>query len=62
MNGKKIKVTLKKSTIGLLENQKANVAALGLKKIGQFRVHNDTPHIRGMIRKVDFMVSVEEAN
>ncbi|MDR3263332.1 MAG: 50S ribosomal protein L30 [Clostridiales bacterium] len=55
----KIKVTLKKSTIGLVENQKANVAALGLKKIGQFKIHNDTPHIRGMIKKVSFLLDVE---
>jgi len=57
----KIKVTLIKSTIGALENQKANAAALGLKKIGQSRVHEDTPVIRGMIKKVDFMVKIEES-
>ncbi|MDR1906083.1 MAG: 50S ribosomal protein L30 [Clostridiales bacterium] len=56
----KIKVTLKKSTIGLVENQKANVAALGLKKIGQSKIHNDTPHIRGMIKKVSFLLNVEK--
>jgi len=57
----KIKVTLIKSTIGCLDNQKANVEALGLKKIGQSRVHDDTPVVRGMIKKVDFLVKVEEA-
>ncbi|MDR2047786.1 MAG: 50S ribosomal protein L30 [Clostridiales bacterium] len=56
----KLKITLTRSTIGLLENQKANVAALGLKKIGQSKVHNDSPHIRGMIKKVSFLLKIEE--
>jgi large subunit ribosomal protein L30 len=56
----KLKITLIKSTIGLVENQKANAAALGLKKIGQVKIHNDAPHIRGMIKKVNFLLKVEE--
>ena len=56
----KIKVTLVKSTIGCQENQKANVAALGLKKIRDTKEHNDTPAIRGMIKKVSHLVKVEE--
>jgi large subunit ribosomal protein L30 len=54
----KIKVTLKKSTIGCLENQKANVAALGLTKIGQSKIHDDNVVIRGMITKVSHLVEV----
>lgn len=57
---KQIKVTLTKSTIGCLEKQKKNVEALGLKKIGSSKVHNDTPVIRGMINVVSHMVRVEE--
>ena len=45
----KIKVTLVKSTIGALEKQKANVAALGLHKVGSFKVHEDNATTRGMI-------------
>ncbi len=56
----KIKVTLVKSTIGCLENQKANVKALGLNKVGASRIHDDNPVIRGMIFKVSHMVKVEE--
>ncbi|MDR3294030.1 MAG: 50S ribosomal protein L30 [Clostridiales bacterium] len=56
----KIKVTLVKSTIGLVAKQKANVEALGLKKIGQFKIHNDAPHIRGMIKKVSFLLKIEK--
>lgn len=56
----KIKVTLVKSIIGCLENQKANVKALGLNKVGASKIHDDNPVIRGMIFKVSHMVKVEE--
>ena len=56
----KIKVTLIKSTIGAIENQKANVAALGLKKIGSFNILEDGPVVRGMIDKVSHLIKVEE--
>ncbi|HHX49289.1 MAG TPA: 50S ribosomal protein L30 [Clostridiales bacterium] len=56
----KLKVTLKKSTIGSLKRHKANVEALGLTKIGQSKVHDDTPAIRGMIFKARHLLEVEE--
>lgn len=56
----KLKVTLLKSTIGCLQNQKATVAALGLRKIRSEVVHDDNPVIRGMIFKVKHLVKVEE--
>ncbi len=55
-----IKVTLVKSTIGSTESQKATVAALGLKKIRSFRIHEDTPAIEGQIKKVSHLVKVEK--
>ena len=58
-NGK-IKVTLVKSTIATLPEHKKVVAALGLKKVNSFKIHNDTPAIRGMIAKVDYLVKVEK--
>ncbi len=57
---KKIKVTLVKSTISSLKNHKANVEALGLHKIGKSNVFDDTPVVRGMIKKVAHLVKVEE--
>ena len=57
---KKIKVTLIKSTIACLKNQKANVEALGLHKIGSSNTFDDTPIVRGMIKKVSHLVKVEE--
>lgn len=56
----KLKITLKKSVIGRNKRQKATIEALGLKKIGQTVVHTDTPAIRGMIHKTDFMLKVED--
>ncbi len=56
----KLKITLLKSTNKKLANQKATVAALGLKKIGSSVEQPDNPQIRGMIKTVSHMVSVEE--
>lgn len=57
---KQLKITLVKSTISSLKNHKANVEALGLRKLHQSVVKNDTPQIRGMIFKVKHLVEVEE--
>lgn len=57
---KMIKVTLVKSTIACLENQKANVEALGLHKVGSSNTFRDDAVVRGMIRKVSHLVKVEE--
>ncbi|MGI6151908.1 MAG: 50S ribosomal protein L30 [Christensenellales bacterium] len=56
----KLKITLVKSTIGALKDQKATVQALGLRKIRSEVIHEDTPAIRGMIFKVKHLVKVEE--
>lgn len=57
-----LKVTYKKSTIGYAEDQKATVRSLGLRKLHQSVIHQDTPAIRGMIFKVKHLVAVEEIN
>ncbi|MDR2267686.1 MAG: 50S ribosomal protein L30 [Christensenellaceae bacterium] len=58
----KIKVTLVRSTIGCVEAQKANIAALGLKKINSTRIHEDSNALRGKIAKVAHLVKVEEVD
>lgn len=55
----KIKVTLVKSTIAILPAHKKIVAALGLKKINSFRIHNANPCILGMVDKVGYLLKVE---
>ena len=57
---KEIKITLKRSTIGRLENQKRTVRALGLKRLHQTVTHKDTAIIRGMINRVSHLVETEE--
>ena len=55
-----LKITLVKSTIGAIPNQKATIAALGLKKIGQSVVKKNNDATKGMIQKVLYLVKVEE--
>jgi large subunit ribosomal protein L30 len=57
---KKIKITQTRSIIDQIEPQKRTIKALGLGRPNYFVVKNDTPQIRGMIRKVVHLVSVEE--
>lgn len=56
----KLKVTYAKSAIGYAKDQKATIASLGLRKLGAFVVHPDTPTVRGMLFKVKHLVAVEE--
>lgn len=56
----KIKITLKKSLIGRKKDHIATAKALGLSKIGKTMEHNDTPQIRGMIKKTAYLLLVEE--
>ncbi len=58
----KLKVRLVRSLNGRLKRHKACVRGLGLRRINHTRVLDDTPEIRGMIRKVSYMVECEEVN
>ncbi len=55
-----LKITLVKSTIGRKADQIATVEALGLKKIRDVVLKNDTPQMRGMVNRVSHLVTVEE--
>ncbi|MDN3705970.1 50S ribosomal protein L30 [Myroides ceti] len=58
----KIKVKQVRSKINCPEDQKRTLAALGLRKLGQVVEHDNTPTIKGMVNKVQHLVSVEEIN
>lgn len=60
MAKKTVKVTQIKSVHGRLPNHKACVAGLGLRKIGHTVEVEDTPSVRGMINKVNYMLKVED--
>ena len=55
-----IKVTQIRSTNGRLKNHKACISGLGLRRIGHTVEVEDTPSVRGMINKVNYMLRVEE--
>jgi large subunit ribosomal protein L30 len=57
---KKLKITQVKSVIGYKIDQKRTVEALGLRKIRHSVIKTDTPQIRGMVKKVTHLVTVEE--
>lgn len=55
-----LRVKYVKSAIGYSKDQKATIRALGFRKLQQTVEHEDTPVIRGMVRKVIHLVEVEE--
>lgn len=57
---KKLLITYQKSAIGKNEKQKATIKALGLRKLNQTVEQEDNAVIRGMVKKVRHLVSVEE--
>ena len=60
MAQKQIKVTLVRSVIGTRKDHRATVRGLGLRRVNSSRVLVDTTQVRGMIRKVDYLVTVSE--
>lgn len=57
-----IKVTQIRSTIGMKQEHKGTLRALGLGKIGRSRTHAVTPELAGRLRKVAHLVRVEEVS
>ncbi|MHB1009954.1 MAG: 50S ribosomal protein L30 [Propionibacteriaceae bacterium] len=55
-------VTQTKSGVGGKPSHRETLRTLGLKKIGQSKVHEDRPEVRGMIRAVAHLVTVEEVD
>ena len=57
-----LKVTQVRSVVGSKQGHKRTVRALGLKRIRDSRVHQDTPQIRGMVDQVQHLVHAEEVD
>jgi large subunit ribosomal protein L30 len=55
-----VKVQLVRSPIGTKESHRATVRGLGLRRINSTKVLKDTPEVRGMINKVDYLVTATE--
>jgi len=54
-----ISIQLMKSLNGRIENHKRIAQALGLRRIRQVVVKDDTPVIRGMVKKIQYLVEVK---
>ncbi|QIQ42066.1 MAG: 50S ribosomal protein L30 [Buchnera aphidicola (Microlophium carnosum)] len=57
---KNIKITQIKSAIGRLPKHKKTLIGLGLRYIGHTVVREDTPSIQGMIKKISYLLKIQE--
>jgi large subunit ribosomal protein L30 len=57
-----LRVTQTKSKIGGTSAQRESLRSLGLRRIGQVVVKPDSPEVRGMIKAVRHLVTVEEVD
>jgi len=58
----KLRIRQVKSAINRSGMQKKTIRALGIHRLHQTVVHDDNPCIRGMVKKVEHLVEVEEVN
>jgi large subunit ribosomal protein L30 len=56
----KLKVTLVRSAIGRRKDQRATLAGLGLRRLNSTAELEDTPSVRGMVKKVIHLLEVQE--
>jgi large subunit ribosomal protein L30 len=54
------RITQVRSTIRVQRQHRGTLRALGLRRIGASRVHEDTPSLRGMLHQVGYLVKVED--
>jgi large subunit ribosomal protein L30 len=54
-----LKITQVRSTIGETDRHLGTLRALGLGKIGRSAEHQDTPELRGMLRRINHLVRIE---
>jgi large subunit ribosomal protein L30 len=57
---KQLKITWSKSTIGCPETQRRTIRSLGLRKLQHTVIKEDTPQLRGQLKKVGHLITVEE--
>ena len=57
---RRIRITQVRSGVKRLKSQRRTLRALGIRRHQQAVVHNDSPAIRGMVAKIDYLVEVTE--
>ena len=60
MSKKKLEIKQIKSSIGYKQNAKKTLIALGLTKMNKVVIKNDSAHIRGMIKSIEYLLTVKE--
>ena len=58
-SGKTVRVTLVRGVVGTRESHRATVRGLGLRRINHTVELEDTPAVRGMINKVNYLLRLE---
>ena len=58
MSKKNLKIMLVKSGIGRKSDQKKTLIGLGLNRVGKVKELEDTPSVRGMVKKVSHLVKI----
>ena len=58
----RLKVKQERSGIGRKQNQRDTLRTLGLKRVGDVAVKEDRPEVRGMLKTVAHLVTVEEVD
>ena len=58
----KLEVTQIRSGIGREQNQRNTLRSLGLKRIGDVKIVEDRPEIRGMVNTIPHLISVKEVD
>ncbi len=58
----RLKVTQTRGVVGTRQNQRETLRTLGLRRIGQTVIREDRPEVRGMVRTVAHLVTVEEVD
>jgi len=56
----KLRIKQVRSAIGRKEDQKQTLISLGITKVGNEVIHDDTPQIKGMINKISHLLEVSE--
>jgi large subunit ribosomal protein L30 len=57
-----LKVTQTRSAIRVQKEHRGTLNSLGLGRIGQSRVHQDSPSLQGQLHQVGYLVKVEEVS
>ena len=59
---RRIRITQVRSAVGRQKIQRRTLEALGIRRHQKSVVHDDTPAIRGMIARIDYLLEVTEVD